>query len=433
MSVALVPPVGNEMDDSMMQEDHPTDIPITIDMESPKHHEPAHQPMVLLDPPGSQGFWPQSLATDTANQLVDIELEPEGTTLEEDGMMSAAEVEMAAAPAYGEEYEYEMSYEAGQPDVNFGVEDTLVHDAELIDAVAHGHEEHAPHAEAPFTSFLHGQPSQPASADPTPHLAVDADAPQAEPPATSLPEPGTTEQDVSKPTSDAKQTEETVPETHEEGTQQVSAEGASEALAGAEDTKSVEKATTQDALAPVNNEVNADGTSTTGIDQAKPPETASVAAEREKIESRSEDQEERAEEPTTELYAAETYEESEGDSKFAAKVPPVILTAFSESSSIPNVLALFDIPDAISVASSSRQASDTPPVLLVHHQYLFLEPITLFLTQLRTELLQAQPSVIPPAEFEYKEIQLVARDLQLVLTEVSGIQSHAINAHRLIG
>jgi hypothetical protein len=52
------------------------------------------------------------------------------------------------------------------------------------------------------------------------------------------------------------------------------------------------------------------------------------------------------------------------------------------------------------------------------------------LVQLRMELLQAEPEIIFVSEFEYKEVQLVVRDLQLVLTEVRLIIRDMPSAHR---
>lgn len=437
MSLALAPHPGNEMDDSIMQDDHPTDVAINIDMESPKHHAVTPQAMVFVDAPAPQGFWIQTPATEVPDQLVDVEFETEGVAYEEDGMMSAAEVEMTTAPAYAEEYEYEMTYETGQPESNFEIEDTVVHDAEVLDA-AQGHE---PHVASTFTAFATEAIEQPQ--DVLEATVADAEAPpatvleesvvvsaQAEPEATENPyAPDHSASGEVHPTEEEE--EATAHPEHDEAIAPVAIVETVEletilipaTTAAEDDQERVEaEASTETTLLATTLEAKSQHESTPLPEDAK-EEEPSVADAAHPIE-----------EPSTVADASNAYEEPEADNRNLMRVPPVILTAISQSSMAPRVFALFDNPDPAFIPSSSRQSDDAPVLLLEQHPSLFLKPIAVFLTQLRTELLQSQPHVIPPAEFEYKELQLVVRDLQLILTEVSTVVSCLCdNTNRLAG
>jgi hypothetical protein len=424
MSLALAPFPGSEMDDSIMQDDHAADVAITIDMDSPKHHELTPQAMVFADIPAPQGFWIQTPTAEVNNQLVDVEFETEGAGFDEDGMMSAAEVEMTAAPVYVEEYEYERSYETGQPEVHYEIEDTVVHDAEVLDAAP----AHEPHVDSTVTELLHSQPVRPREAP----VATDADAeaPHEEAAVLEVSEliPG-----QSEVVGDAYPTELTYPESYaaEEEVKETEHPQAVEEKAPGTAIVTIAVETAEPATSAPATEVAEDKyedadaatdgetTSTAAALEVKAEQEPAVAPELQHYAATTTDTEEPVEEPSVDAYAPNAYGETEVDNKFSEKVPPVILTSFSESSKTPRVLVLFESPDSALIASSSKQYDGPLPLLLEQHHYLFLEPVSAFLIHLRTELLQAQPEIIPPAEFEYKELQLVVRDLQLILTEVS--------------
>ncbi|CAG8758679.1 2575_t:CDS:1, partial [Acaulospora colombiana] len=131
--------------------DHPTDVVIAIDMESPKHQDTTPHGMVFTNATPTTATWNATSFQERSDQIVDVEFETEGGHFEEDGMMTGAEVEMTTAPTYGEEYEYEMTYDTGAADPGYEVEDAEVLDAEVLDA-AHGAE---PHVEGGFVPFVH--------------------------------------------------------------------------------------------------------------------------------------------------------------------------------------------------------------------------------------------------------------------------------------
>lgn len=425
MSLALAPFPGSEMDDSIMQDEHAADVAITIDMDSPKHHELTPQGMVFADTPAPQGFWIQTPIAEVNNQLVDVEFETEGVAFDEDGMMSAAEVEMTAVPVYVEEYEYEMSYETGQPDTHYEIEDTVVHDAEVLDAAP----AHEPHVDSTVTELSHSQPVQ--SGEVLVATEADAEPPHEEAAVLEVSElvPG-----QSEAVGDAYPTEIAYSESYAAG-EEVKETELLQAVEENPPITAIVTATVETAEpatpAPATEvaedkyedaEAGADGetTSVAATLEVKAEQEPTVAPELQHYDATATDAEEPVEEPSVDTYSPNVYGETEVDNKFSEKVPPVILTSFSESSTTPRVLVLFESPDSALIASSSKQYNEPLPLLLEQHHYLFLEPVSAFLTHLRTELLQAQPEIIPPAEFEYKELRLVVRDLQLILTEVSG-------------
>ncbi|KAG8812637.1 hypothetical protein FRC17_001924 [Serendipita sp. 399] len=396
MSVALLPQAGNEMDDSLMQEDHTNDVTIAIDMESPTQHDVTPQGMAFSTTPAVQAYWTSTQDHTLGDQVVDIEFEAPL----EDGMMSTGEVEMNTAPLYGEEYEYEMAYDGGNSETIFVAEESDVVDTELVDAT----EAHQPHVEGDFTPFAsveseHSHPVPLVEPLLTEEALVEV--------ATSK-EPDLTAEVVSLPREALQDAE--VPVVDDEaiprGEESPATEEATAPVAPLESvsptTKEPESTAPVLAEAPVVllEETDDNVTETAPVIDANsaadaPPTVVAPAEE----------------------YTADGYEETEGEERFDTNVTPILLTTFSEISGSSGLLTLFKQPDLSLIPSSSTATGTSPVLLLDQHQALYAEPIATLLLHLRRELLEAQPHVIPPSEFEYKEIQLVARDLQLTLTE----------------
>jgi hypothetical protein len=415
MSVALLPQFGTEMDDSVMQEDHPTDTVIAIDMESPKHHEATPQGMVFTDATPTTATWNAATFQQRSDHIVDVEFETEGGAFEEDGMMTGAEVEMTTAPTYGEEYEYEMTYDTGGVEQGYEVQDAEVLDAEVLDA-AHSAE---PHVEGGFVPFVH-EISETVFA---PSLIAESDALE-----TSSHVP---------PTLDATETQVTENENETEpltSNEQLN-EGSAIPEAEPAHTAPPEEAPTAEPIhstlePPVTEERPALATEETATERAPLPSPSKSSTEHEANLETKESLPETSEvqvvaaEVVSEVAAVEpeeTYEEGDYqvasiETRLSNPPPPILLSTYSDDTKISTTLAIFNDPDASAIPSTST--SESVSVLLDQHQNLFVEPISTFLTQLRVELLQSQPHVIPPTEFEFKELQLVVRDLQLILTEV---------------
>lgn len=397
---ALAPHFGNEMEDSAMQEDHPVDSAIAIDMESPKHHVLTPQGTNYADSTAATTFWSHSQSQETADELVDVEFETAGP-YEDDGMMAATEVEMTAAVAYDEDNELEMAYESGQPEFNYDVEDAEVRDAE----VAYEEHSHEQHAASHFVPVEHEQaqetfplpvpetgsfgPSDPLSLPP----AADASFQEEETRTEATPVEGVS----SAPGGVGEHTEDFEGERHPselEGIVGAPAEvapvevSAQEPVMGSAEGKSATPS-------PVDNKPQQSP-------EVKGPEIPVGVLDNDGIVAG---------------YEGNPQEEEESEARYVVASPPILLTTFSETSK-SSVLALFNEPDVAMIPSSSKQASESPVLLLHQHQYLFGEPVAVLLAQLRTELLHAEPEILSASEFEYKEIQLVVRDLQLVLTEV---------------
>jgi hypothetical protein len=399
---ALAPHFGNEMEDSAMQEDHPVDSAIAIDMESPKHNVLTPQGTSYADSATAPTFWSHSQSHGTADELVDVEFETAGA-YEDDGMMAATEVEMTAAVPYEEDNELEMAYENGQPEFNYEVEDAEVRDAELT-YEEHSHEQHvASH----FVPVEHEQPQEtfvlPApetgsfgAPDPLPFTEVAADAgpPEEENQGEAAPSEGVS----LAPVGVDEHAEALTGEPHSPaGIVGVLVEAASvEDFAHEPSPEPAE----EKPLAP--SPILDKPQETPGVDVVNADEQVAV-------------------------YETNPQQE-EVETRYVVAPPPILLTTFSGSSQ-SSVVALFNEPDVAMVPSSSKTASESPIVLLDQHQYLFAEPVAAMLVQLRMELLQAEPEIISASEFEYKEVQLVVRDLQLVLTEVRLIIRDMPSAH----
>jgi hypothetical protein len=423
MSVALLPQFTSEMDDSVMLEDHPADTAIAIDMESPKQNGNGAVSISMAfasDPAAPQGFWPQSQTNPpndvNTDQIVDAEFDIELTNYEEDGMMTATEVEMSV-PTYGDTYEYEMAYDTGHIDPVYDAVDADVHDAEVLDAAV-GHAAPVPDSttSAVYTTNAHPpQPPQPAEYE------------------THIVDPPTEVAPIvhSYPT-DAESTAHPLDDTasmHSAVVPPVTSEAANEATQDNEARYGEAHPTSE----PLNSDPKDVASAVEDVPSTVIVNTSDVALEivesGEGVKPLGEPQdpvptstEDKAEVNSVEAVAVvtATYEvtDAEPEDPLAAAITPVLLSMPSESERPQRMFSLFKAPNPANIPSSSKSTSDLPTLLLENHHYLFVEPIANLLVQLRTELLQAQPEAIPPADFEYKELCIAARELQLILTEV---------------
>jgi hypothetical protein len=400
---ALAPHFGSEMEDSAMQEDHPVDSAIAIDMESPKHNVLTPQGTSYADSAAAPTFWSHSQPQETADELVDVEFETAGA-YEDDGMMAATEVEMTAAVPYEEDNELEMAYENGQPEFNYEVEDAEVRDAEVT-YEAHSHEQHAA---SHFVPVEHEQPQE----------------------TFSFPAPETGSFGVSDPLPFAEVAADAVPPEEENRSEAAPAEGVSlapvgvdeqaEALTG-ETHSPAEIVGVQVEVAPVEDFAHEPSPEPAEEKPLAPSPQHDKPQESPAVDVVNADEQ-------AAVYETNPQEQEEVETRYVLAPPPILLTTFSGSSQ-SSVVALFNEPDVAMIPSSSKTASESPVVLLDQHQYLFAEPVAAMLVQLRVELLQAEPEIISASEFEYKEVQLVVRDLQLVLTEVRLIIRDMPSAH----
>lgn len=410
MSVALLPQIGGTMDDSAMQEDHPGDAAIAIDMESPKHQEQTPHEMAFTTTADAQPYWTTNSDQNTDAQLVDVEFDTE-----DHGMMSAAEVEMSAA-AHGEEYEYEMTYEGGGPESNYETIDTEVPDAELHDVTV-------PHVESHFGTSSLEPAVEPVGMLTVPPVDLSATvvSPSQPPPSESeilAPAPTIHEPPPSEDLAAAVPTTAVIvepPPYSLDNEQPIS-------LARAEN---VEPGVEEPAL------ITGYSPETTGPPGTKPEGGEDVAPVAE-----TPTEESTLEAPPLEQQAEEVVEPAQErleDAQQSEHIPvtTVLLTAFSEASTVAQTLALFKEPDVSLVPSTSQSISDTRLTLLDQHHHLFAEPIATMLMELRKELQNAEPAIFSRSEFEYREFQLVVRDLQLVLTE-DNIYAHKITLSDLV-
>lgn len=389
---ALTPQFGTEMEDSAMQEDHVADSSIAIDVESPKHIVITPQGANYGDSTTSASFWSHSQPQGTADQLVDVEFETAGA-YEDDGMMAATEVEMTAAGPYEEDNELEMAYDNGQPEFNYEVEDAEVRDAEV------SYQEHSHEPASHFGHLEHEQPQESlvvsapeidtfGASDPLPFAEVATNPEFSHEEETAIIAPSTEEvaQDSLETTAPAPAGDD-----HPAEPALVAEAAAEEITEGANEEAGDEQ--------PL--EIPAEEKEQPQEPEIKVSEDFAPIADHEVPE---------------EVYDAETHEEAKIETNHLGTAPPILLTVNSEGLE-PVTVSLFSDPDAAIVASSSKTVSEPPVVLLDQHHHLFGEPLTDLLTQLRTELLHAQPEILPRSDFEYKEVQLVVHDLQLVLTQ----------------
>ncbi|KAG8865777.1 hypothetical protein FRC20_009501 [Serendipita sp. 405] len=366
-------------------------------MESPTHHDATPQGMAFSTTPTVQTYWTSAPEHNISDQVVDVEFE---APLEE-GMMSTGEVEMNTAPLYGEEYEYEMAYDGGNSETNFVVEESEVVDTELVDAT----EVHQPHVDGGFVPFVPVETEHEHSA----HLVQPALTGETLAGVTTPKQPDVAADVVSLPTESAPSQD-----TEEQGVYE-------ETNGGGEEPPHEESAAPAPSLESVS-------------PTTKAPEAPATVLETDVVASQEASQQTAepnpaldtsssaldvapAVEQAAEEYTTEIYEETEAEERYDSNTTPVLLSTSSENSDSSSLIALFKHPD-LSLIPSSSTATDASPILFLDQQQsLYTEPITTLLLHLRKELLEAQPHVIPPSAFEYKEIQLVARDLQLNLTE----------------
>jgi len=395
---ALTPQFGSEMEDSAMHEDHPADSAIAIDMESPKHHVLTPHGTSYGDSTAATTFWSHSQSQEAAHHVVDVEFETAGT-YEDVGMMAATEVEMTAAVPYEEDNELEMAYESGQPEFNFEVEDAEVRDAE---EAYEGHS-HGQHAASQYAPLEHEQPQESLSL-PTPETET-LGGPDPAAGVTPTVEPSF---HVNENAADAPPAEEVAPDPVSQK-DRVSDLARESHLPDGTLTTTAEPKSSEDPAHDPPLELGQERPEAMPHTDDKTPRQSPEAHVSEAPFTT-------AEEPVAD-YEVNAQEEVEGEIRYEGVAPPILLTTYSESSKSA-LLALFNDPDAAMIPSSSSTETESPVVLLDQHQYLFGEPIAVLLTHLRAEILQAESQIMSPSEFEYKEAQIVVRDLQLVLTEV---------------
>lgn len=378
MSVALVPQFSAEMDDSMMQEDHPADASIHIDVDSVLQPETQGDTM--------EDLWAQSQPQDATDEFVDVEYETEHPSFYEPMEPAAVtEVEMGGTTGYNEGYEYEMSYEDGNyyEDV-----EVLDHPApapalilnlppEMLNVFNYSneslHQLTSPHASEALPT-LH----------PTGAIS--------ESPITARIEPVV---DGSEPPLDhiqVTQADQEVPGvTHETAPEELST------LHG----YALPLEATHDGF---------DDISRLALHQYEGVPWPTPELSQPDVAGSAEEQ--------ADAFDSTVYHESESDVRYPIDVPPILLSlSFGETGS-SRLLAVFNSPDMALVPSSSSSSTEFPQILLENQPHIFLEPITVFLSHVKQELVDHHPNIIPPEEFEYKELQITARDLQLTLTEV---------------